>query len=215
MSSTSPGTLPGTTSGTSAAGKQVVASRHARSSPSRTSASTAHCRPCAYSRVPAVQQRQVQPLVIAAATADPPARGRCARRRSPRFPSSAVTVSRTWYSRAVSGVDVGAGCPLTSASSTTRPPAPVPHRVMHDDPVLARVRDQAARVLGVAAGTSTWPPPVLRFQTVRGRPCSVTCISEGARSYRPHDASTSTVSVSSGTMNDRPIAEAAMLPDGR
>ena len=53
MSSTSPGVSagsPATTMLTSAAGKQVVRSRHARASPSRTSASTAHWRPVAYRR---------------------------------------------------------------------------------------------------------------------------------------------------------------------
>lgn len=42
----------------------MVSRRQARSSPSRTSASTAHCRPWAYSRVPPVQEGEVTALVV-------------------------------------------------------------------------------------------------------------------------------------------------------
>ena len=95
MSSTSPGTLPGTTSDSSAAGKHVVASFHARVSPSRTNASTAHCRPLAYCRLFRCSSAR-----CSRSSSDDGGRsdtsGSLCPRKIAAFPSSAVTVSPTW-----------------------------------------------------------------------------------------------------------------------
>ena len=61
-----------------------------------------------------------------------------------------------------------------------------------------------------STGTSTDPPAGVRCQTVRGRPVSVICDSDGPRSYRPHDALTRRRSTSGGTEKARPSDEAAI-----
>ena len=148
MSSTRPGTFPGTTSGTSAAGKQVVASLHARRSPSRTQASTAHCRPCAYSRGPRCSSSRCSRSSSLPSGGSSRSGSLCPEKIAA-FPSSAVTVRPTWYSRAVSGVSAGRGCAVNQRQLHHPAPPPVPHRVMNRHALLLRVRDLDARILGV------------------------------------------------------------------
>ena len=211
MSSTSPGTFPGTTSWTSADGKHVVDSRHARVSPSRTAASTAHCRPFAYMRVARCSSSR-----CSRSSSEPDSgaamSGSLCPQKIAAFPSTAVTVSPTWYSRAVSWVWGGVRCPLTSDSSTTRR-APRCRTVYRTTTPGCSSSGTSESDPSASVRTSTDPPAGTRCQVIAARPVGVSCVSEGDRSYRPHLAVTLITSTVAGTLNASPMAEADIDPE--
>ena len=128
------------------------------------------------------------------------------------LPSSAVTVSPTWYSRAASRVFAGIRCPLTSASSTTRR-APRCRTVYRTTTPGCSSSGTSESDPSASVRTSTDPPAGTRCQVVAARPVGVSCVSDGDRSYRPHLAVTLITSTVAGTLNASPMAEADIDPE--
>ena len=139
------------------------------------------------------------------------ARGRCARRRSP-VPVQRGHLSRTWYSRAVSGVRAPA-LAVHQRHVHDPPRTAVPHGVPDHHALELRIRDQRSSDASASSGTSTGAASRDRASTRSAAgPARSHASPTDPLVPAPGRLHRTTSTSSAGTMNDSPIADAAIEP---